>query len=356
MVAQLTSKVQSGEVLSETPEWHRVCIEFPIQIYIAAMDLDKWPKLLHHVIHWLLPSWKKLRADIATARAIYTPVAEARRAAKHEAVANGQEAPVYSDLIEWFEQGAKGRPFDAPMAQLVTAQAMISVSADVITQLIFDICERPQLAQELRAEVLSVIDKEGLTRASLSNLHLMDSVAKESLRMKLLFSGMLLFYLRLSSAFLAQDKVSLSMMTDLLQAGVRRVAEQPITLSDGVVIPKGSLVAIAMENMWDESKYSNPLEFQSNRYLQRRQLPGQEVAAKLTSVTVDHMGFGFGRHSCPGRFYVSSLIKVVLCHILLKYDMRLVGERPAILMHGLNTAANPTAAIEVRRRQEEIIL
>lgn len=136
---------------------------------------------------------------------------------------------------------------------------------------------------------------------------------------------------------------------------MKRYAEQSITLSDGTVIPKGSLVVVSMQDMWDESKYPNPQEFQSDRFLKRRQVPGQEATAELSSATADHMGFGFGRHACPGRFYASALIKLTLCHILLKYDMRLVGERPAIETHGVNITANHRAEIEVRRRQEEIV-
>lgn len=41
------------------------------------------------------------------------------------------------------------------------------------------------------------------------------------------------------------------------------------------------------------------------------------------------MGFGFGRHSCPGRFFAANEVKIALCHILLKYDFKLAeAERP----------------------------
>ena len=192
MVAQLTAEMRSGKELSQKPEWRRLCVEYPIGIFIAARDLKKWPKILHHVVHWFLPSWKKLRANIEEARAIFTPIVEARMAEKREAAANGEETPVYNDMIDWLDERAKGRPFDAAMAQFIMAHATIEGSADLLTQIIFDVCERPQLAQDLRAEILSVIGRDGLTKASLSNLHLMDSVAKESQRVKLLFSGTLL--------------------------------------------------------------------------------------------------------------------------------------------------------------------
>lgn len=135
---------------------------------------------------------------------------------------------------------------------------------------------------------------------------------------------------------------------------MKRYAEESITLSDGVVIPKGTQVVVHMQNMWDESNYPNPLEFQSRRFLERRKIPGQETAAQLASATTDHMGFGFGRHGCPGRNYASAMIKLLLCHILLKYDLRLVGGKPDIVRVGVLLMANHGAQIEVRRRQEEL--
>jgi cytochrome P450 len=135
---------------------------------------------------------------------------------------------------------------------------------------------------------------------------------------------------------------------------MKRYAEESITLSDGVVIPKGKQIVVHMQNMWDESHYPNPLEFQSHRFLERRSIPGQEATAQLASATTDHMGFGFGRHGCPGRNYAAAMIKLLLCHILLKYDMRLVGGRPDVVKAGVLLIANYGAEVEVKRRQEEL--
>jgi hypothetical protein len=352
MVAQLTTEVRSGKELSQKPEWRRVSVDFTVHSFIAAQDLNKWPKLLRPVVHWFLSSCRKVRADIEEARAIYTPVVEVRMAKKREAIANGEKPPMYNDMIDWLDELSKGCPFDAAMAQMMIAQAMIHGTADLTTQTLFDICERPQLVEDLRAEILSVIGKEGLTQASLSKLHLMDSVVKESQRLKPLFLGRSFFPAVYSFLCIAPSYL----MTDILPVTMKRYAQQSITLSDGVVIPKDSMVVVSMQNMWDESRYPNPHEFQSDRFLKQRQVPGQEAAAQLSSATVDHMGFGFGRHGCPGRFYAAALIKLTLCHIVSKYDLRLVGGSPAVLTQGVNLMANYEAEIEVRRRQEEIVL
>jgi cytochrome P450 len=126
--------------------------------------------------------------------------------------------------------------------------------------------------------------------------------------------------------------------------GLKRYAEKNITLSDGFTIPKGSVTAIAMENMWDEAIYSDALVFHGDRFLRQRLLPGQERDARSTTVGSDYLGFGLGRHACPGRFYAASMMKLVLCHILLKYDIASVND--ALFMEEL----------EIRPREEELVL
>ncbi|OQD73658.1 hypothetical protein PENDEC_c014G01357 [Penicillium decumbens] len=327
MISQLTAEVRSGPDLAQSPAWRRLSVSFTVHTFMAAADLDGWPRFLRPIVHWFLPSWKRLRADIEEARQIYDAATEARLNEKEEAISNGKTPPVYDDMMYWMEQRAGGVPFDACLAQLLIAQAMIHGTADLTTQAIFDIVERPELIQELREEILSVIGEQGLSVASLSNLHLMDSTIKESQRLKPLF-----------------------LVT------MKRYAEERIALSDGVVIPKGVQIVVHAQNMWDEAHYSNPFEFQSHRFLERRKIEGQEAAAQLATATTNHMGFGFGRHGCPGRSYAAAMMKILLCHILLKYDLKLTGGRPEVAKAGVLLMANHGAVIEVRRRQGELNL
>ena len=47
--------------------------------------------------------------------------------------------------------------------------------------------------------------------------------------------------------------------------------------------------------------------------------------------SLDIQVFGLGKHACPGRFFASNEIKVLLCRIILDYDMKLLDgtTRPA---------------------------
>lgn len=64
------------------------------------------------------------------------------------------------------------------------------------------------------------------------------------------------------------------------------------------------------------------------------------------------MGFGYGRHACPGRFFAANQIKHMLAHILLEYDIRMPGgatERYNNVSVGISSIPDPTKAIEFRR-------
>lgn len=138
---------------------------------------------------------------------------------------------------------------------------------------------------------------------------------------------------------------------------MRRLAEQNIKLSDGTLIPKGAIISVSSDSMWDPDIYPNPETYDPYRFLKLRETPGNENTAQLVSVTPEHMAFGYGKHACPGRFFASNEVKVALCHIVMKYDLRLATEtKPKVYSNGFTLATNPFGKIQIRRRQEEFEL
>lgn len=138
---------------------------------------------------------------------------------------------------------------------------------------------------------------------------------------------------------------------------MRRLARKTVTLSDGTTIRKGTSIFVSGERMWDPKVYPNPNEFDAYRFLRLRETPGNETSAQLVSVSPQHLGFGLGKHACPGRFFAANEIKIALCHILLKYDFRLAeGSQPEILSMGSEISANPFTKLQIRRRESEIEL
>lgn len=248
------------------------------------------------------------------------------------------------DALQWMEGCAQGRPYDPVMAQIGFAAVSLHSTADSLTQVLYDLCERVELVHALREEVASVIQGEGLTVSTLHKLQLMDSTLKESQRLK----PSLLGEWRMASLPIQQTCTN-----NNPQAAMQRIAEDTVTLSDGTTIPKGSCTVVASTRMRDPAVYSDPETFDAYRFLKLRQTSDQETYAQATTPSPEHMGWGLGKHACPGRALVVTEIKVALCHILLKYDIKLrEGIRPQPARHGIVFAADGSTEIMIRRRKD----
>ena len=67
----------------------------------------------------------------------------------------------------------------------------------------------------------------------------------------------------------------------------------------------------------------------------------------------DQLHWGVGSHACPGRFFASYEIKMLLAEILTRYDIELMPgtERPRDLAIDIRVIPDPMAAIRFRNRE-----
>ncbi|KAJ5425431.1 fumitremorgin C monooxygenase [Penicillium sp. CMV-2018d] len=324
IVAQLSSRIFAGDSLCRNPQWQDITITYTINLYIAAHALALWPRFLRPLVNWFLPSCRILRKQIKDARSMINPIIMKRRAASEQ----GQMLMSASDAVGWLEENYRGQNYDPASAQIFLSFAAIHSTSDLLTQVLFDICGQKDLIDDLRKEIVSTIQETGWTKASLHNLKLMDSVLKETQRLK---------PVRLFS--------------------MGRVAEATIDLSDGLRIPKGTSVMVSNHGMWDPDIYPDHETFDGYRFLRLRQHPGQERYCQLISSTPNHMGFGYGKHACPGRFLAATEMKVALCIMLLKYEFKYEGKSTSEkLSYGFNLLPSPQGKIWVRRRDADIEL
>ena len=138
----------------------------------------------------------------------------------------------------------------------------------------------------------------------------------------------------------------------------RRKALEDVTLNNGFVVKQGTDVIGNSTTMWsDSSIYQSPREYDGYRFMRMRDTPGQDKMAHLVSTSTNHLGFGHGIHSCPGRFFAANEIKIALLHLLLKYDWKLPeGADPKPIHRGLGLVGDPETTMYVRRRREELDL
>lgn len=324
LVARVSSRVFLGEEMCRNDDWLRVTREYAVDGVRAAEELRLWPTPSRALVHWFIPSCQRARADVAEARRIISGVLEKRRLEKQRG-----EKVDYEDAVEWFEREARGREYDPTVAQLTLSLAAIHTTTELVTQVMTDISRNPEILTELRHEMVQVLRDGGWKKTSLYNMKLLDSVIKESLRLK-------------PNGIVA----------------MRRIASENVQFSDGTFIPKGSSIAVTARNHWDPKVYDKPDEWDGRRFLRMRDILGQEHLAQLVSTSPDHLGFGHGQQACPGRFFVSNEVKVIMIHLLLKYDWRLPEGAPVpqILHYAWSLRSDPTTKMQYRRRRPEIEL
>ncbi|KAH7010968.1 cytochrome protein [Macrophomina phaseolina] len=341
VVARLSSRIFLGEELCRNEDWLRITVSYAVDIMVAAERLRRVPGPLRRYVHWFMPEAQKLRREVKQAANIIRPVLERRRAEKKAFQVQGKEAAAYNDAIEWFEQAAqaKGCSYGPEIVQLFLSTVAIHTTSDLLTVTLLDLVRHPDVVEALREEITSVLSEGGWQKTSLHNMKLLDSVIKESLRLK-----------------------------PIAVVSMRRVATADVNLSDGTHLPKGTKLAVSSHRMWDASVYERPDEWDGRRFLRLRERQGEEgsssedksAAREALFVTTSerHLGFGHGKHACPGRFFASSELKVALCHILLKYDLSLpAGAGPPRHRYaGASYYADPAATVLIRRRREHVDL
>jgi cytochrome P450 len=138
---------------------------------------------------------------------------------------------------------------------------------------------------------------------------------------------------------------------------LNRVTLQKVVLSDGTVLPKGANIAISTGPLEDDNIYPNAATYDGYRFLKKRQAPGNEHRHQFVTTTKEHFVFGHGVHACPGRFFAANETKILLLHLLLKYDWKLQsGGRPKNFSNGTESITDPTVELLFRSREPEIDL
>ncbi len=146
-------------------------------------------------------------------------------------------------------------------------------------------------------------------------------------------------------------------------------APSGLTLSTGHTIPQGVTIAFGNPFLPKSDVSYKPLtnpdqppltQFYPWRYSDLRKIPGEENNHQFVSADANNLSFGYGRHACPGRFFASNEIKVLIVELLRRYDLGLgpngEGERegysrPRTLEMGFAYCADPKAKVHFRSRE-----
>jgi cytochrome P450 len=123
-----------------------------------------------------------------------------------------------------------------------------------------------------------------------------------------------------------------------------------IVLRDGVVIPKGALVAFrCTPSSMDPTIYPDPQQFNPFRK--------GNVFVPATTPDKKKPAFGWGLQACPGRFFATKEIKVVAARLLMGYDIEIAPQSANIRrFYDIEDfrVLNPSMRLHMRRRATQV--
>ncbi|KAI1776976.1 cytochrome P450 [Hypoxylon cercidicola] len=330
VVAKISGAIFIGPELCRSEDYLNASIGYTLDFVNAVAKLKQWNKRWRWIGRYFTPEVDKLFSERQKAHKFLNPVIEKRRAAMKA----GKDLP--DDMLQWMLSKVDEFSLtDDAIAetQLNVSMAAIHTTTLTVTMILYDLVVRPDLIEELREEIRSVLAANDgvMTSHALFEMKLLDSVMKESQRVN---PGSLIRF--------------------------QRYVSKPVTLSDGTHLPAGYMIetahALAVQ---DPSVYQNPETFDPRRFLNLRNGTAEDLLKyknkeqhQFVTVTKDFMHFGYGRHACPGRFFAANEIKLILARVLLGYDIRMpdgLTERYANLRMGSNAMPDPTKEILFKR-------
>jgi len=164
-------------------------------------------------------------------------------------------------------------------------------------------------------------------------MYKLDSCVKESLRLN-------------SASFAIMSRLALKDYT--FKSGCN-----PFTLPKGVIVGvPGHAMHTSHETYGTDSG-----EWKGFRFSELRD--GLDVAQsakhQAVSTSFEYLAFSHGKNACPGRFFAVTELKLLLCHLLLNYDIRFLdkqgGKRPQNKYFSDIAIADLSAELEIKRRK-----
>ncbi|KJA21006.1 hypothetical protein HYPSUDRAFT_203391 [Hypholoma sublateritium FD-334 SS-4] len=229
-----------------------------------------------------------------------------------------------NDIITWLIDGAINAGQSPTVADISTRVLLISftsihTTSAVFTTILYQLCMNPQDVATLRDEVQRVVQAENWTRLAVTKMHNLDSYLRESQRLH-----------------------------TIANLSVVRMPLEEYTFSDGLVVPGGIILSInTFSRHRSADHYLSPDTFDGFRYA-REGGQGQSLA---TGPSMEYHSFGHGRSACPGRFFATAEIKLMLAHLIAHYDFKMEYDvYPEKIIFEGNALPNREAKVLFRRR------
>ncbi|KAK4184512.1 cytochrome P450 [Podospora australis] len=324
-----------GLPLCRDPEWVEATTRYTQDVSIAYIYL----RALNPIIKpFVAPFSAQVKSLLRHREINVEKLAPLLEAKKDEAWKNFEvkaHDPPGGEMLDWFisrymQSGKPPTVHQIVRDQLLATFASIYNLSNALTYVVFDLAAYPEHVEELRQELRDVLGSErtAITKSTLPKLKKLDSFVRESQRMSPPSIANIPRYVASSKGF---------------------------TASTGHHIPKGHTVMVRAEPInRDPALWGDDVDkFDGFRFSKLRDLPGNEMKYQHTSTGTDNINFGHGIWACPGRFFASAEIKVVLAYLVANYELKLVPgeERPGHFHYGFAILPDTEGKIMFKRRE-----
>lgn len=185
IVSRVATRAFAGEELCRDEEWTRVSAEYTrLAFGELHATLHEYNRAIRPLVHWFMPKAWKTRRLLNEAHQILAPYLARREALR----ASGETLP--DDALEWVRHVPNPEAWDPTTFQISLALNAIHTTTDLLLTTMTRIAQHPELFQPLREEIVRAFTAHGLQKTALADLRLLDSVTKESQRLKPVMLGM----------------------------------------------------------------------------------------------------------------------------------------------------------------------
>lgn len=316
----MSSSIFVGKSLAHDEQWQAIIHSYTFNLMNACRVLRTWPAVLRPIAVWFIKEAKLCRVQIAEARKIVA--------------SNAPDEAVESTAFAWMDARA-----DPAVIQLALAAGALHTTSQLLNQALLDLAyagnQGKAIVEELRSECQDCKPwtDGGISPSMLPKIVVLEACIKETQRLK------------------PQTMTNLD-----------RLALKPVTLPNGLRLPKGTMISVDQSTMWDKQTWGedamawNPLNWIQFNATGEAEYTGP---GKLVNSSNRHFAFGKGRFICPGRFLVNGELKIALSLILDRWDVRLSQkdferikrkslERVPWVPYGFEMLADERIVVEVR--------
>ncbi|KAF8488648.1 cytochrome P450 [Russula emetica] len=294
VICRTMNRILVGAPLCRDHDYQTLNLSFASNVLKFGFIISLFPKPLKPIVSRMLSN---LPSQAQQQIELIRPMVKERLAKMEEYGEHWDDKP--NDMLMWLMSEAKGveRSLEGWARRLLLVNVIgIHSTALTITQVVYRLLANPEYLEPLRQEVDAVIREEGWTKAGIDKMHKIDSFLRETQR-----------------------------IDNFTALAVNRCALKPFTFSNGVTVPAGTFVSVpANATHRDERIYSNADEFDGFRFTKLRESEGDITTSRYQAVSAsnEHLPFGLGRHTCPGRFFAVYEVKALLAHIVTTYDIK----------------------------------